>query len=298
MQIATRKRVFVPVATQLGWLACSLAFTLSVSRTADAQGAFEPDLLNHLESETIAERFSGVLLIAQQGKPFLRAARGYADRENRIPITFDTKFPLGTLTRMFTGVATLRLVEARQMARPEPAMIRSDEDYVRLGAQIEKATGQKFKEVVRRQIFQRADMKDTDLLMDTGSIKNLAVGYRLVDKTWQPVRVPAAFASPAAGGGYSTVNDLLKFANALMTQRLLAREGKYALGFELVMHNGVRLVSQDSSAPGLNNALRIVPECGYVIIVLANQSEPAATALADYAADRLPSCAPESTTTP
>ena len=105
----------------------------------------------------------------------------------------------------------------------------------------------------------------------------------------------------SAGGGYSTVEDLLHFANALQQnqapQRPLhrapdhrqtrARADKYAYGFvDRTMRHA--LLRPGGGAPGMNGDLKICPGPGYVIAVLANVDPPAAQREADFVGSRLP----------
>jgi D-alanyl-D-alanine carboxypeptidase len=70
----------------------------------------------------------------------------------------------------------------------------------------------------------------------------------------------------SAGGGYSTVGDMVRFANALMKHKLLNTENtellitgkvdlrgggaKYAYGFEDSRQNGVGSLGHGGGAPG------------------------------------------------
>ena len=64
-----------------------------------------------LEELAFAEEVCGSVLIAHEGVPILQAAYGMADRGLEIPNRVDTKFNLGSLDKMFTGVAIMQLVE-------------------------------------------------------------------------------------------------------------------------------------------------------------------------------------------
>lgn len=54
--------------------------------------------------------FSGVVLVAEQGKPVYHKAFGLADRESKRKNTLDTKFDIGSMNKAFTKVVILRLV--------------------------------------------------------------------------------------------------------------------------------------------------------------------------------------------
>lgn len=56
-------------------------------------------------------RFNGAALIARSDKVLLKKGYGYADMENRIPNSPDTIFRIGSITKQFTVVMALQLVE-------------------------------------------------------------------------------------------------------------------------------------------------------------------------------------------
>ena len=96
----------------------------------------------------------------------------------------------------------------------------------------------------------------------------------------------------AARGGYSTVEDLTRFAEALLDHRLLSPDStdllftakvdsgpgaRYAYGFEDQRDDeGSGPVGHGGGAPGMNGDLRIYPNSGTVVAVLANLDPPAA----------------------
>jgi CubicO group peptidase (beta-lactamase class C family) len=61
-------------------------------------------------------RFSGALLIARHGKILLEKTWGLADRDAGKPVKADTQFRLGSMNKMFTGVAILQLAEAGKVS--------------------------------------------------------------------------------------------------------------------------------------------------------------------------------------
>jgi D-alanyl-D-alanine carboxypeptidase len=62
-------------------------------------------------SRTAEDRFSGAILLAQNGRVLFRKAYGLADRERRRPNRLDTQFRFGSMGKMFTAVAIMQLVE-------------------------------------------------------------------------------------------------------------------------------------------------------------------------------------------
>jgi CubicO group peptidase (beta-lactamase class C family) len=63
-----------------------------------------------------ANGMSGVFLIAKDGEVALAKGYGLADREKNIPVTTDTVFTVGSITKQFTGAAILKLEEAGKLA--------------------------------------------------------------------------------------------------------------------------------------------------------------------------------------
>lgn len=60
--------------------------------------------------------FSGVVLIANDGKPILHQAYGLANRELNAPNAPDTKFNLGSINKMFTAIAIRQLASAGKLS--------------------------------------------------------------------------------------------------------------------------------------------------------------------------------------
>ncbi len=67
-----------------------------------------------------AEVFSGVVLIARDGKPLFSQAYGYADRDRKIANTVETPFLLGSMNKLFTGLAIGQLVEQGKLSYEDP----------------------------------------------------------------------------------------------------------------------------------------------------------------------------------
>ena len=61
------------------------------------------------------DRFSGTVLVAKDGKPIFSKGYGMANREWDIPNTPQTAFRLGSITKQFTAVSILQLMEAGKL---------------------------------------------------------------------------------------------------------------------------------------------------------------------------------------
>jgi CubicO group peptidase (beta-lactamase class C family) len=182
----------------------------------------------------------------------------------------------------------------------------SNYGFVILGAVIDRVSGQNYYDYVRDHVYTPAGMTSTALPEPTGQpVPNLSLGYtkRGGGSTWHTDMGSPQFRGTAAGGGYTTVGDLLHFANALQVHKLLDADdtelltngqigmpigGHYAFGFEEFIVNGLRCFGHGGLGPGCNNDLKICPAAGYIVVVLANMDPPAGQRISSYIVSRLP----------
>jgi D-alanyl-D-alanine carboxypeptidase len=174
-----------------------------------------------------------------------------------------------------------------------------------LGVIVERVSGQSYYDYVSEHIYKVAAMSRSGSEPESELQGKVSVGYmrRPGSSGWQPNTDTLPFRGTSAGGGYSTVGDLMKFADALIAHRLLNADnttllitGKaeagggrmYAYGFEDSRKNGVGFVGHSGGAPGMNGDLRIYPQSGYVVAVLSNLDPPAAQQISEFIDARLP----------
>ena len=180
----------------------------------------------------------------------------------------------------------------------------SNYGFLLLGVLIEKVSGQSYYDYVRDQIYKPAGMTGTGSEPEDEAVTDRSIGYTRFDSAGLRANTETLpYRGTSAGGGYSTVEDLFRFATALQAHKLLNAQytemlttgktetprGKYAFGFSDVTINGIRCFGHGGGAPGMNGELKICPGPGYVIAVLANQDPPAASRVADFITNRLPS---------
>src|SRR5687767_9685824 len=180
----------------------------------------------------------------------------------------------------------------------------SNYGFLLLGVIVEKVSGQSYYDYVRDHIFKPAGMTGTASDPEEQLVAERSIGYtRFIGDGLKPNTDTLPYRGTSAGGGYSTVEDLLKFATALQTHKLLNAQytemlttgkidtpggGKYAYGFADTIVSGTRCFGHGGGAPGMNGELKICPGPGYVIAVLANMDPPAASRVADFITNRLP----------
>ena len=180
----------------------------------------------------------------------------------------------------------------------------SNYGMVLLGVVIERVSGQSYYDYVTEHIYKPAGMALSGSEPEAAEIPGRAVGYTRSGSNWTPITNTLGARGSAAGGGYSTVGDLLKFTNALLGYRLLNREhtellisgkvdtggggGRYAYGFVDARRNGVGFVGHSGGAPGMSGDLRIYMPSGYVVAVLSNLDPPASPQVSAFIDLRLP----------
>jgi CubicO group peptidase (beta-lactamase class C family) len=81
-----------------------------------ARGAFgQQDIQGYLDSLAAENKLSGVIVVAKDGVPIARVAAGLANKTANKPIDLKTKFNLGSMNKMFTGVAIAQLAQAGRL---------------------------------------------------------------------------------------------------------------------------------------------------------------------------------------
>ena len=184
------------------------------------------------------------------------------------------------------------LVKDEQLAfEPGTRWAYSNTGMLVLGKVIEAASGQDYFEYVREHIYKPAGMTSTDSYELDRVVKNLAIGYDL-ERTpqgaeYRPNTFYHVLRGGPAGGGYSTVGDLTRFAVALVEGRLVSRAAvkqlttpkpelsspRYGYGFG-IEENG-RIVGHGGGFPGISSQLDIFVEDDYTLAVMSNYSRGA-----------------------
>jgi CubicO group peptidase (beta-lactamase class C family) len=174
----------------------------------------------------------------------------------------------------------------------------SNSGYVVLGLIIERVTKQSYFDYVRQHIFEPAGMKNTDSYELEQKVPNLAIGYTNMGLTGRPEAGPRKDSTPhlpgrgnSAGGGYSTLDDMLKFGQALIGHKLLSPQytdivlanqmppgqSPAGYGFFSVEVNGTRAIGNSGGGPGINSTFTVYPELGYTVVIMSNYDPPSAS---------------------
>lgn len=174
--------------------------------------------------------------------------------------------------------------------------------YILLGRILEVVSGEDYYELVRGKVFTPAGMTATDSLPESVDVPGRATGYTRLRDGWGPSSETLPYRGTPAGGGYSTVGDLDRFATALMSCRLLdahhtellttgkvdTGEGtRYAYGFMEEIDRGLRRIGHTGGAPGMAALFFVYPDAQWRVAVLSNRDAPAAKIVLAFIVNQL-----------
>jgi CubicO group peptidase (beta-lactamase class C family) len=300
--------------------------------------------------------FSGAALLARSDRVLFAAAAGEATKSFHVSNNVDTKFNLGSMNKMFTATAIMRLVEKGKLSLDDPigkymdeswlprsvtdkitirhllthssglgsyfndAYMKSSRDLFRklddykplirddrpafepgtrfqysntgmflLGVVIEKVTGEDYFEHIRKAVYGPAGMTNSDCYEMDYPVENLAIGYSPDWKSpygWQNNLYKHVIKGGPAGGGFSTVKDLHRFALALLSGQLVSKESlaamwtdhlkaDYGYGFTIAESAAGKVVGHGGGFPGINSRLDIYVDKGYIVAVMSNVDQGA-----------------------
>jgi len=160
----------------------------------------------------------------------------------------------------------------------------SDSGYILLGAIIERASGATYEAFLRDNIFAPLQMGNSGYDHNSG---DLAIGYR--DQTSVPADFIDMTIPYAAGGLYSTVEDLYRWDRALYTDKPIPKELRdmmftpfavpkkgglgYGYGWGIGEEDNHLLVNHEGAINGFQSGIYRYPNDKIVIIILGNQQD-------------------------
>jgi CubicO group peptidase (beta-lactamase class C family) len=153
-----------------------------------------------------------------------------------------------------------------------------------LGVVIESVTGGSYFDYIRENIYEPSGMTDSDSYEMDYPVPNLAIGYSPdweSEYGWQNNFYKHVVKGGPAGGGFSTVGDLHRFALAILDGKLVTKESLqtmwkdqsgtgYGYGFSVQESPKGKVVGHSGGFSGINGNLDIYVDAGYVVAVLAN----------------------------
>jgi CubicO group peptidase (beta-lactamase class C family) len=296
------------------------------------------------------------LAVIKDGKLIVHRGYGVMNLQTQQPVTPQTVFGLASLTKTFTALTLLTLVDqgkvnlddtldmyvsdltkpyqkltVRQLAsmtagvpkelsqevawknqlpilvnaplesQPGSSFLYSNFSYRLLGDVIQKASGKPYFELVRERIFGPLNMTSSGTTVEFQSSGMLASAYG--DNNGQSQVRPVEYKNPAvsfsAGMLASTVDDLIKYSQALLNRQLLSPAAYQTLWYQRPpLPNGkpapwafgwasneepkygTRVVAMNGGTPGVASTIILFPEKNSAVISLCNLRKPAVPAIA------------------
>ncbi len=157
--------------------------------------------------------------------------------------------------------------------------------FILLGRIIEEVSGQAYPDYVRDHIFAPAGMTGSGFEPENVAVSGRTKGYWTVNGVTGLNDSTLPWAGTSAGGGYTTVRDLLAFATALTGGVLMDADhvrlmttkkanGSYAYGFDDLSRDGLRIYGHGGNATGMNGNFWIIGDGQAVIATLSNFDPP------------------------
>lgn len=258
--------------------------------------AQENELGQHIDSLlqfSASPSFNGVVLVTQNGKTMYKKSMGFANMDKKTPLTENSQFVIGSISKQFTAVIILRefdkgRVELHapistylpELTKPwadtvtvhqllththgiesidAPTIFKAGTAYAysQIGydllAKIAEKTSGKSFAVLSAQLFRKCKMLDT-FHPDNWKYNNLASGYT-EDENGQLIFDNSSFQNyPAAGSFVSTAHDLQQW-------------NKMFYGGKLLKKNTMNLLTTKHPVAVRNHPLFGTTEYGYGITV-------------------------------
>jgi CubicO group peptidase (beta-lactamase class C family) len=200
------------------------------------------------------------VIVIHHGKILHKKGYGLANLELDVPNTSQTKFRIGSITKIFTSTAILQLhdkgllniddtikiymadiqngdkITIRQLLNHTSGLLESgglefnpgerlnysNHGYMLLGKIIEKSTGMSYENYLKENIFLPLNMINSGLDYSKEITKNRASGYSVnPDGNFANADYMDAAKAYSAGGLYSTVEDLYLYDGALYSDVLV-----------------------------------------------------------------------------
>lgn len=152
----------------LGVLFASLLVTIALQAQSSARGnpsvAFEGQSVDEMIAAFMRDNDVSGLSMAIVQAPYITRATGFgvADRRNGTLVSVNTMFNIAQMRNAFTALAAMQLVEAGKLdLQAVLPLIRNPAEYARLETLIESASGESYREFVRKNQFDRIGLRHT-----------------------------------------------------------------------------------------------------------------------------------------
>jgi CubicO group peptidase (beta-lactamase class C family) len=317
-------------------------FGCSLAAGADDFASKMDGVMDHFDK---LDYFSGVVLVAHEGEVLYAKAFGEADKDFHIPNTLQTRFELGSIAKLFTGIAVLKLVDEGRIGLNDPvqkhlpdfpfgdritilhllshtsglpdwtshprfrsiwSQVRtidqmkalvfdqklkhespgekfeySSSGFILLGAVLERIHGKSYAAVIKDNILDPLEMKETSIANPENVVENRASGYVKSSTGRFSTNVYWLLPFVASAGIQTTAGDMLKLDQALYGGKLLSRETQdmiykpgvdknWGILWRLGEAGGNRIVWHGGETTGVSAMFRRYLDDKYTLIILSN----------------------------
>ena len=191
------------------------------------------------------------------------------------------------------------IVDDTLMFEPGTRFSYSNTGFLLLGVVIEDITNDSYFNYLKKNVFEPIGMINTDGFDKDSPVINRATGYTKVYENgvmnWNNHQYTRIMKGSPSGGIYSTTEDILKFANAIKSNKLLSPEYTEILlegrpdlnasfhSYGFFISNGIagRVASHSGDGRGVNCQFKMYLDLGYTFIILSNYSAPSANTVAN-----------------
>lgn len=170
-------------------------------------------------------------------------------------------------------------------SKPNKEFSYRNSNYIILGRIIEAASNMPYIDYIEKNIFSIANMQNTGNYDIDHIIENEAEHYTLSDvypNQLQKAIFMSAVKGSSAGGGYTTINDLYKFALAFKNNKFLNADytnfmkkepenGWYGFGMQFAGAKGSGIYGHSGGHFGVGAEWRIFEKQNYTVILLTNK---------------------------
>lgn len=162
--------------------------------------------------------------------------------------------------------------------------------YIFLGIIIEKVSGKKYEDYIKKYIFEPLGMSDSGYDHRSTILKHRVSGYRRCDHVFCNSNYIDMSIPFAAGALYSTIDDLYKWDRALYTDKILGNASRrqmftvvmnnYGYGWDLSPMVHHQQIGHGGGIFGFNTYIARFPKEKALVIVLSNVEETDSKAMA------------------
>ena len=173
--------------------------------------------------------------------------------------------------------------------------------YVTLGAIVRKASGKFYGDFLKERVFTPLGMTTARVISEADIVPNRSAGYVLRNGEWKHHQwVSPTLNTTADGALYLTLNDMIKWDEALSAGKLIGKAGydamwspvklnsgaehPYGFGWMLRTVNGKRVIEHGGAWQGFKAHIARYPDNKLTVIVFANLAEASQDRLATVVA--------------